>query len=101
MPWKLHNPFDKEPQEEPEPSSQKPSKPIPSTMVRVVCEGCAKAIDIRVAHKNNGRKTVSCHNCLQVIEVTVNSMKSIEVWTFRQNGANRHRTSYEKIWQEE
>jgi len=99
MPWQRNNPFD-----EPEPEQEqpaKPQKPIPSTMVRVICEGCNRPIDIRVAKKNNGRKTVSCHNCLQVIDVTVNSLKSVEVWTYKQNGSNRHRADYEKIWQEE
>src|SRR4026208_1725557 len=97
MPWKPHNPFDNEPEEEP----YKPPKPIPSTMVRVICEGCRKPIDIRVAKKNNGRKTVSFHTCLQLIEVDGNNLKSIQVWTSRQNGSERHRTDYEKIWQEE
>ena len=95
MPWlRRNNPFD-EPEEEP-----KKEKPIPSTMVRVICEGCQRAIDIRVAKKDNGKKIKSCHNCLQVIEVYVNSMKDIQVWTSKQNGSNRHRSEFETVWQE-
>ena len=96
-PWfRNDNPFDDAPEPE-----QPVQKPIPSTMVRVICEGCSKAIDLRVAHKDNGRKTISCHTCLQVIEVKVNSLKSIEVWTSKQNGTGRHRADFEKVWQEE
>lgn len=98
MPWlRRNNPYDNEP---PEPEQPTP-KPIPSTMVRVICEGCKKAIDIRVRKKDNGRKTVSCHTCLQVTEVRVNNLKSIEVWTQKQNGSDRKKITYEKIWQEE
>jgi len=98
MPWlRSDNPFDPEPEPE---ELKKEEKPIPSTMVRVVCGGCHKPIDIRVAKKNNGNKTVSCHNCLQVIEVRVNNLKDIKVETWRQNGADRHKAEYEKVWQE-
>lgn len=88
------------PEDPPDDDSRQP-KPIPSTMVRVICAGCQKPIDIRVRKKDNGHKTVSCHNCLQVIEVTVNNMKSVDVWMSRPNGSNRHRAKFEKIWQEE
>lgn len=92
MPWlRRDNPFDNEPEE---------PKPIPSTMVRVICEGCQKGIDIRIRKKDNGRKVISCHNCLQVYEVLVESTKSIQVFTQKQNGADRHRSEYERIWQE-
>jgi hypothetical protein len=95
MPWlRKNNPF--EPEEEP----KKEEKPIPSTMVRVFCEGCDKAIDIRVAKKDNGKKIISCHNCLQIVEVYVNSKKDIQVFTSKQNGSGRHRAEYEKVWQE-
>jgi len=94
-PWRKDNPFD-----EPIPEPKK-EKPIPSTMVRVLCEGCRKPIDVRVAKKDNGRKVISCHNCLQVIEVHVNNMKDIKVFTQKQNGSDRKRVNYEKIWQEE
>jgi len=97
MPWlRNDNPFGPV---EPEPEG-KPEKSIPSTMVRVICEGCRKAIDVRVAKKNNGKKVVSCHNCLQVVEVYVNSFKDIKVFTSKQNGSNRHSADYEKVWQE-
>jgi hypothetical protein len=91
-PWLRDNPFD-----EPEP---KPEKAIPATMVRVTCEGCRKPIDIRIRKRDNGHKVISCHTCLQVTEVLVNSMKDIKVFTQKQNGTNRKRISYEKIWQE-
>jgi transcription elongation factor Elf1 len=94
MPWfRKDNPYD--------PPEPLPPKPIPATMVRVICEGCNKPIDIRVRKKDNGRKTISCHNCLQVIEVDVNNKKDIKVYTQKQNGSNRRRMEYEKIWQEE
>lgn len=97
MPWqRKDNPFD--PEEEPE--EPKKEKPIPSTMVRVICEGCREAIDIRVAKKHNGKRTISCHHCLQVIEVLVNNMKDIKVHTWKQNGSDYHSVSYEKVWQE-
>lgn len=91
MPWlRSNNPFDGEPEE----------KPIPSTMIAVECEGCGMGINIRVRKKDNGRKTISCHSCLQVIEVKVNNFKSVDVYTYRPDGSNRHRAKYEKIWQE-
>ena len=90
-----------DPPEDPPEDDAKKAKPIPATMVRVTCEGCRKTIDIRVRKRDNGRKTLSCHNCLQVIEVDVNNWKSIQVWTSKQDGSNRHRANYEKVWQEE
>jgi len=73
---------------------------IPSTHVLVECDGCHTGVNIRVGKKHNGRRIVSCHNCLHVIEVDINNMKSIQVWISNQNGSNRHRATYEKVWQE-
>ena len=94
-PWRINNPFDEEPEEE-----GKKEKPIPSTMVLVECEGCKKGITIRVAKKDNGHKIVNCHNCLHVIDVTVNNLKSIQVWQYNPDFSDRKQTPFEKVWQE-
>lgn len=92
MPWKRdNNPFD-------EPVKPEP-KPRPATLVEVICEGCYKPMNIRVEHRDNGKKIKNCRNDGMTIQVSVAPSGGVVVHQWSDKVA-KHETSYEKVWQE-
>lgn len=99
MPWtKKNNPYDP-----PEPSAPKKPKVPPAILVEVDCLGCkgrheSNMINIRVEHKDNGRKRKACWKCNSLVEVYVDSGGGVQV--FQTVGFSRTQTSFEKVWKE-